>query len=456
MATDPPADPNVLFVSIHDLGTQLGSYGHPTVQSPTIDALADRGTRFDRAYTQVPVCGASRASMLTGLYPAWERFQDYSTRVDEDAPGAVTLPQHFRANGYHAESLGTIFHHNDDTEARSWSRPSWAPSTSHSHTADPASEEYTSERGRGPIYERPDVPDETYADGQVAQRATERIRELGDRSEPFFLGVGFTRPHLPFYVPDRYWARYDRASLPLPDHTDPPENAPDGLTGSREFATYHLRGLTEGTEAFARTMRHGYFAAVSYVDALVGDVLDALAANGLAEDTIVVLWSDHGFGLGEHGFWGKHTLLDESVNVPLVVDVPWLSQQDSDALVESVDLFPTLSALAGLRAPPALQSQWDGTDVTPLLTGSATRPRDAAYARWKTAEYVVTSRYSYAEYRDYEEGDGQQVQDRLLFDRWTDPDETVNVADRAAYDADVTRLSDRLERFVSRAAEWEA
>ncbi len=450
--------PNVLFISVDDLGTWLGAYGRPYVHSPHIDRLAGEGMRFDRAYVQVPVCGASRGSMLTGIYPTRERFVSYDSMVEKEAPDAVTLPQFFRENGYHTVSIGKVFHHRRDTEERSWSEPAASPKQNPLHMADPESRQFISERGRGPIYEHPDVPDDEYFDGQVARMTLEALRRLRGQQEPFFLVAGFFNPHLPFYAPKRYWDLYERDEIPLAENRSRPEGAPGQLTGSGEFRSYHLRGLDEGSDEFHRIMRHGYFACVSYVDKLVGDILEELVRLELDGNTIVVLWADHGFNLGEHGFWGKHNLVRGSVQIPLIIRAPGTTREgtSTDALVESVDLFPTLASLAGLQPDEALRAQWDGADLTPLLKGTGAGPRDAVYTRWQGGDNVVTPRFSYTEYGDYRDGVRHAVAARMLFDRWSDPDEDANVAEREAHAATVQRLSGQLQRLMDRARAYAA
>jgi len=459
-ADTPAQRPNVLFIMIDDLGTWLGSYGKPYVHSPHIDRLARSGMQFNRAYAAVPVCGASRSSMLTGMAPTRTRFTTARSSVDGDAKGAVTLPQLLRENGYHTISYGKVFDASSDTRERSWSEPPEVPGSDMYewgergfavlHTLDPESRQYVSERDRGPIYEHPDVADDEYFDGQVASLTIDKLREMKQRDEPFFLAAGFFNPHLPFYAPKRYWDLYDRDTIPLAEVRSRPEGAPRQLSGSTEYRAYHLRGMDVNSDEFHRVMRHGYFACVSYVDKLVGDILEELERLELHENTIVVLWGDHGFNLGEHGFWGKHNLTGGATHIPLLIRAPGVTQagSTSEALVESVDIFPTLAALTGLEASEELARQWDGVDLTPVLKGHEEAPRDAAYTRWQDGDNLVTPRFSYTEYGRYQGGRRQNVVASMLFDLAEDPGENFNVVEEEEYLPVIPPLSERLLEIV--------
>ncbi len=454
------AKPNVLFIMVDDLGLWLGTYGRAYVHSPHIDALARGGVQFNRAYAQVPVCGASRSSMFTGIKPTHTRFTSARSSVDGDAKGSVTLPQFLREHGYHTISIGKVFDASSDTAERSWSEPPVVPGSDMYewgergfavlHTLDPESRNYVSRRGRGPVYELPDVEDDEYFDGQVAKLAIEKLRELKERDQPFFLAAGFFNPHLPFYAPKRYWDLYERDEIPLAEVRTRPRNAPRQLSGSSEFRSYHLRGMDVNSDEFHRVMRHGYFACVSYVDKLIGDMLAELERLDLHENTIVVLWSDHGFNLGEHGFWGKHNLMGGSTQIPMLIRAPGVTQpgSTSDALVESLDLFPTLAALTGIEPGEELTAQWDGIDLTPLLKGSGEIQREAAYTRWRSGDNLVTRQFSYTEYGRYRSGTRQGIDASMLFDLEQDPGENTNVVEKEEYRPHVPPLSRLLRSIV--------
>lgn len=459
-AANPNPRPNVLFIMVDDLGPWLGTYGKEYVHSPHIDGLARSGMQFNRAYAQVPVCGASRASMFTGMRPTRTRFTAARSSVDGDAKGAVTLPQLLREHHYHTVSIGKVFDASSDTAERSWSEPPLVPGSEMYewgergfavlHTLDPESRQYVSKRDRGPIYEHPDVEDDAYFDGQVAKLTIVKLREAKERDQPFFLAAGFFNPHLPFYAPKRYWDLYQRDEIPLAEVRTRPKNAPKQLSGSNEFMAYHLRGMDVDSEEFHRVMRHGYFACVSYVDKLVGDILAELQRLDLHENTIVVLWGDHGFNLGEHGFWGKHNLMGGSTHIPLIIRAPGVTQPGttSDALVESLDLFPTLAALTGIEPGAQLAAQWNGIDLTSVLKGSGKNPREAAYNRWQNGDNIVTHHFSYTEYGRYQSGKRQGIAASMLFDLEKDPAENINVVEEETYLPHVPPLSERLRGIL--------
>ncbi len=412
----PVKPPNILFIAIDDLRPELGCYGASQVKSPNIDKFASQAVLFSRAYCQVPVCGASRASLMTGVLPTPQRFTVAKTLVDDDTPGVVTLTQTFREAGYTTLSNGKIFHSSSDTAKRSWSEKPWHAGQSHSTNLDPETEARKSKDGRNRIYEFPDVPDDAYPDGKTAAKTIADLKRLKEAGKPFFLACGFIRPHLPFYAPKKYWDLYERDKIGIADNRGRPESAPNGLRASGEFRTYEFGGFKENTEDFHRMMRHGYFAATSYADKLAGDVLDELERLGLAQDTIVVIWGDHGWQLGEHDFWGKHNTLDDSVRVPLIIRVPGKAAgARSEALVGVYDIFPTLCALAGLDVPDSVQ----GKSFVPLLDDPEQPFRESVFTRYGKGDAVVTRDLIYTSYGK----DGE-----MLYNLSKDPQENHNIA----------------------------
>ncbi len=420
--------PNVLFIAIDDLRPELGCYGSPQLKSPNIDRLASQGVLFNRAYCQVPVCGASRASLMTSVLPTAERFVGAGARVDKDAPGTVTMPQVFQEAGYVTISNGKIFHHPADTADRSWSEAPWRPEMENKDHLDPATALVKSARGRNRVYESPDVADNAYPDGQIAERIIADLQRLKESGQPFFLACGFNRPHLPFYAPKKYWDLYERSQIEIADNRERPENAPKGLRGSAEYRSYSLGDYEDNTDDFHRMMRHGYYASTSYADKLVGDILNELERLGLAENTIVILWGDHGWNLGEHDFWGKHNTLHTALRVPLIIKVPGKpAGRKSDALVGTYDIFPTLCALAGLAMPESAQ----GRSFTSLLDDPSLSFRDVVYSRFQKGDAVVTSRFIYTSYGP----DGE-----MLYDLIRDPRESYNIAGNPEYATDLVRV----------------
>jgi iduronate 2-sulfatase len=358
-----PEKPNILFIAVDDLRPELACYGEQHIQSPNIDRLAAEGTRFDRSYCNIPVCGASRASLMTGLRPTRNRFLTYYTWADEDAPGITTLPGHFHNKGYRAISNGKVFHHDTDA-SDSWDEI-WHPRSSSVSWRDYALEENivqdTSDSSRGPAFERANLPDTTYKDGKIAEKTIRDLRKLKELDTPFFLAAGFLKPHLPFNAPEKYWKLYE-GKVSLPGNNYPPENAPaESLHTFGELRAY--AGVpAEGpvTDDFARELIHGYYACVSYTDAQIGKILEELKQLELDRTTIVVLWGDHGWNLREHGLWCKHCNYETSLHTPLIVKVPGTRQVKSTSeIVEYVDIYPTLCELAGLEVPEHLQ----GTSV---------------------------------------------------------------------------------------------
>jgi arylsulfatase A-like enzyme len=429
------ARPNVLFIAVDDLRPELGCYGNSWIKSPNIDRLAGRGMVFNRAYCQVPTCGASRASLLTGLRPTPKRFRSYKTYAEKDAPGAATLPEEFKKNGYHCISNGKIFHHAEDTAGRSWSEPPWRPAMGGRDTFDPASKNMISSKTqRGPVFESPDVPDNAYRDGQVADKTIKDLKRLKDTGKPFFLACGFWKPHLPFYAPKRYWDLYDRDKITLATNRQMPKNAPKLLRGSGEIRTYHSRDIKYNSEEWHRSLRHGYYACVSYIDAQIGRVLRTLDELGLSDNTIVILWGDHGWHLGEHNFWGKHNLMNLAVNSPLIVVGPGvLEGQTTDRLVEFVDIYPALCDMAGI---PTINQGLQGTSFKPLLSAPRKPWKKAAFCMFGKSKSLVTERYNFVEFTDGE---------KILYDLERDPQEDVNIAGEPENIELVRTLSRRLE-----------
>jgi iduronate 2-sulfatase len=439
LATNAATRPNILFIAIDDLRPELGCYGDTVVKSPNIDKLAASGMRFDRAYCSVAVCGASRASLMTGILPTKIRYVSFTAKVDEDTPNAITMPQTFKEAGYVTRANGKVFHTSTDTAERSWSRPVGKPrgfDPEELEAATLAASKAKDGKGMKLFYEAGDVPDNAYGDGKVAEQTIADLRELKKIGKPFFLACGFVRPHLPFQAPQRYWDLYDEATLPVADNRYRPKGAPQSLRGSGEFRTYSLGEFKPGSEAFHRKMRHGYFASTSYSDKLTGDVLNELEKLGLADNTIIVLWGDHGWHLGEHDFWGKHNTLHNALRIPLIVKVPGKLQGTSGSLVQSVDIFPTLCSLAGLEVPKSVQ----GHSFASLLDAPDKKINEAVYARFKEADALVTDRYNYSLYAN-----GEQ----MMYDLQKDPQENLNVVGDPEYATALVLLREELQRRIA-------
>lgn len=426
--------PNVLLICVDDLKPVLGCYGDAHAKTPNLDQLAARGLRLDRAYCNQAVCSPSRNALMTGLRPQTLGIYELSTNFRKARPDAITVAQHFRANGYRTEALGKIFHvgHGNSEDEASWTVPHFKPKGPQYLDPEnnaPNTPEAKAKELRGAPTESADVPDESYPDGQIALEAVKRIEAAKGKDEPFFLAVGFLKPHLPFVAPKKYWDLRDPASLPMPGRDTPPDGAPEFAPQfGGELRRYKdIPGGREPLgEDLTRHLIHGYYAATSYMDACAGKVLDALEANGLADNTIVVLWGDHGWHLGDHGMWCKHTNYEQAARIPLIVALPGKSGTASTALVETVDLYPTLAELAGLPAPEGL----DGRSFAALLENPEAPHRDHAihvYPRnHLLGRAIRTDRYRLVEWK--KPGDAPDTAVFELYDYESDPDETQNLA----------------------------
>ena len=456
--------PNVLFIGIDDLRPELFCYGASHIKSPNIDRLASQGVLFERAYCQWAVCMPSRASLLSGLRP--DTFEGKSNLFRKIVPEVVTLPQHFKDHGYFTQSFGKIYHGawktayvgNSFQDPESWSVERWAASPQYYFSPegmkaarehfltsndkflqnvkrDPGNpDQWKHHFVRGFATEAPEVADHIPADGATAQAALETLRELHSSSpgQPFFLAVGFSKPHLPFVAPKKYWDLYDPDLLPPPPLPRPPKGAPSFAVspGPNELNQYLEKAQGLVPPRRARHLRHGYAACVSYVDALVGQLLDELEALNLRENTIVVLWSDHGYKLGDFGAWAKHTNFEIDTRVPLIISAPHLPEgEKSMALVELVDLHPTLSQLAGLPIQPGAE----GESFYANLTNPGAGGQGAAFSQFPKGDYmgysIRTATHRYTEWRD-ESGNAPFSE---LYDYGESNIEMINLADDPAY-----------------------
>jgi len=385
-ATDAlPIRPNVLLICVDDLKPVLGCYGDPVVKTPHIDRLAARSIRFDAAYCNQAVCSPSRNALLTGLRPQTLGIYDLGTNFRQSRPGAVTLPQWFKANGYSAQGMGKIFHvgHGNTNDEASWSVPYFRgkvvdyalPENKRDLSREEAMFDNKSPANlpRGAALENADVSDDTYSDGKVAAEAIRRLEAAAKNpDQPLFLAVGFLKPHLPFCAPRKYWDLYKTDLFQLPAVRKAPEGAPAyAPTAFGELRNYKdVPDKGEIPEDLQRKLIHGYHAATSYMDAQVGKVLDAMEASPLKDNTIIVLWGDHGWHLGDHGMWSKHTNYEQATRIPLLVRAPGQTNGGaSAAMIETVDIYPTLCDLAGLKTPEKL----DGISFAPLVNGKSAR-----------------------------------------------------------------------------------
>lgn len=471
---------NVLMIAVDDLRPTFGCYGHPEIKTPNLDALATGGILFERAYVSQAVCSPSRTCLLTGRRPDTTKIYDLQTHFRKNLPDVVTLPQHFKQHGYYTQGMGKIYHGGLDDP------PSWSASSSfgskprdpkgaqiaagdkvkpaktaaaHGSTSKPSRAPVVLEvdpktgaalklapldrSGLGPAWESPDVADDALSDGQLAVRAVNALRELKDRR--FFLAVGFFKPHLPFVAPKKYFDLYANDTIALPANPYPPKNVPKfSLTTSGELRTYAgtpKSGPVSDEDTLA--LRKAYYAAASYTDAQIGRVLDELKRLGLEDNTIVVIWGDHGWKLGEHGSWCKQTNFELDTRAPLIFRVPGRGKAGTKtkALAEFVDIYPTLVELCGLPSPEGVE----GTSLAPLIDDPNRAWKSAAFSQYPRDDvmgYAMrTDRYRYVEWQNTKTG---AVKARELYDHRNDPDENENIADTEANRKLVAELSKQL------------
>jgi len=505
--------PNVLFIAVDDLRPELGCYGHELVRSPNIDRLARQGMRFDRAYCQIAICSPSRASLMTGLRPDSAGVVDNVTYFRDTVPDVVTLPQHFRSHGYETVYVGKIYHAAMRDEEKSWSRKAVYHKPSHRRgvggyqlaqnqaLVQRRREEVKLKYGQvklgglacGPAVESADVPDDAYQDGCSTEAAIATLRQLKG-NKPFFLAVGFHKPHLPFVAPKKYWDLYDPKEIDLADNPFVPKDAPSvGMHCSFELRVRH--GVPKSgaiPDEMARNLIHGYLACVSYVDAQIGRIIFELERLGLRENTVVMLWGDHGWHLGEHTLWGKATNFEIATRCPLIVSARGMKKTggSSDALVELLDMYPSLCDLAGLPVPehvegrsfvpllddpgrmwksavfsqfpcPALREwaamplspEMRGTFFGPLVRGVEQKLKAEAPERYSEDLYnnhlmgysMRTDRYRFTIWIDIRDPDAEPVAVEL-YDHREGPDENANIAGHPENARLVRKLTVQLKR----------
>ena len=445
-----PGKPNVLIILVDDLKPALGAYGDKTAKTPALDGLAATGMRFDLAYANQAVCAPSRFNLMLGSRSTSTGLFGLGSNLRARFPNAVTLPQYFGKYGYDTQSLGKVFHigHGNHGDPASFKAPHFKDKVVEYLLPESTGGQLTREEAyfnnvrasvpnhelaRGAAWEAPDVPDDAYADGRVAAETIRRLEAFVNKpGTPFFIACGFARPHLPFCVPKKYWDLHDSASLPMPANPEPPLGAPRcAVKRGGEIRQYKpVPEHAPVDENLTRKLIHGYYAAASYADAQIGRVLGALDRLGLAHNTIVVLWGDHGFHLGDHGIWTKHTNYEEAVRIPLLIRAPGITRPGSATrqIAETVDLFPTLAELAGLPAPVVPQPM-DGESLVPVLVDPTRRlPGGHAYHVYPrdgyTGHAIRTERYRLVEW--VPDRGGKPLLE--LYDYETEPLERTNLA----------------------------
>nr|WP_271959896.1 sulfatase [Rubripirellula sp.] len=450
---NPIESKNVLFIAVDDLRVELGCYGQKHVRSPNIDKLASQGALFERAYCQQTVCNPSRASLLTGRSPDQLQVWDLPTHFRVHSPGVVTLPQLFKSHGYHTQCVGKIFHNWRQDEWKgdpvSWSVPSSLHYNSHGNDKPQVEGVLPPNLASGVGgTECRDVPDESYFDGRVAVSASRVLRECAARERPFFLAVGFWKPHTPFNAPKKYWDLYERSKIPLPRHLTPPRAVPQlAMTSAR------YRGGEDSD--LLKEMHHGHLAAISYLDHQVGRLLKTLDELSLRKETVIVFFSDHGLHLGEHGLTRKTTVFELDAHIPLIIATPDQTEgKRVPGIAELLDLFPTLTELCGIPKPSGLA----GTSLVPLLKNPDIAAKQFALTQTPRPNYprgkppvhmgysIRTDELRYTEWRNFQT---DQVVSRELYDHSRDPLETENIVGLQSETDNARMLADHLKRLVN-------
>jgi iduronate 2-sulfatase len=444
--------PNVLLLLVDDLKPAMGCYGDKHAITPHMDTLSKRGVRFDLAYCNQAVCAPSRFTLMLGAHSTSTGLYGLGSHLRQVMPNAVTMSQYFSLFGYRAESLGKVFHigHGNLGDPQAFEVPHFhdkvieylVPESTDGGKLTREEALFTNQKlgqirslPRGAAFEAPVVNDEGYADGRVANETIKRLKAAKERrakeDTPFFIAAGFVRPHLPFSAPKRYWDMHDSAKLPLADNKSFPKNAPRvALKSGGEISAF--KPVPPGgkiEDDLARKLIHGYYASTTYVDAQIGKVTRALERLGLAENTIVVLWGDHGWHLGDLSIWTKHTNFEQANRIPIMIIAPGVTKKGvtTKQLAETVDIFPTLAELAGLPEPKVPQSI-DGVSLVPVLIDPLARVRDHAFHAYprgrKLGRAIRTERYRFVEWKNH--SDATLPVDYELYDYEADPWETQN------------------------------
>jgi len=459
--------PNILFIAADDLRPELNCYGVNYVKSPNIDMIARNGFLFRQAHCQSAVCNPSRASLMTGLRPDSTKVWDLNTNFRTTIPDAVTLPQYFKTNGYYAAAIGKIYH-NIFPDDQSWSEPEMhikgypfdpdavyrgqenveliekrkkeiIANGNEKRFIDKYGEWYIKSKATEVV----DMPDNVYYDGAQTDVAIDKLAELSKMEKPFFFGIGYYRPHLPFNVPKKYWDMYDREKIPLAPNDYLPKNSPPmainnlrELLGYTDFRKYKHPAEGKLDEADARLLKHGYLASVTYVDTLIGRLIERLKELKVYDNTIIILWGDNGWKLGEHNSWCKMTNYEVDTRVPLIVSTPETRSKNikCDGMVEFVDIYPSLCQLAGLKIPDGLE----GTSFVPLMKNPKRQWKKAVFSQylsegiWTPPDGITymgysirTERYRYVEFYNWKTKEYAACE---LYDHKVDPDENNNIA----------------------------
>ena len=454
--------PNILFIAIDDLRPDLGCYGDSITISPNIDRLATNGLVFNRAYCQQAVCSPSRTSLLTGMRPDSTKVWDLETHFRSTIPTVVTLPQYFKQQGYYTTWWGKLFHASL-LDSVSWTHQGerLEPDNNwRAYVTEAAKREAARNNGGGPPYEIAEVADNAYPDGQVADNAIATLEKIKkDVKKPFFLALGFYKPHLPFNAPKKYWDMYNPEDFKIPSMDTAPKNAPPiALTDWWELRAYSgVPQQGKVSDDMALKLIHGYHACISYTDAQVGRVLKKLKDLGLDKNTIVVLWGDHGWKLGEYGDWCKHTNFEIDTRSPLIIKDPRMASkgQNTMALVEFIDIYPTLCDLAGLEIP----DRQEGSSLLQILRNPKLPGKKMVVSQYPKQKNEImgysyrTDRYRYTKWL---QNDGSnKVLELELYDLQKDPASTINVSEDPDYTETIETLNSMATNLTIKAKDNE-
>ncbi len=489
---------NVLFIAVDDLKPILGCYGDNVAITPNIDGLADRGTRFTNAYCQYSVSGPSRASLLTGKYPDHTRVWNLSTLIRDVMPDVKTLPQHLISNGYETVGIGKIFDPrtvDDSQDVASWSVPYLNFADYYFNNNKPLYGSYQSDENRqaaekyrqeaikngltgnaideyvkskvNPSIECFEGNDAIYSDGAILNGALKYLDSYR-KDKPLFLAVGFKKPHLPFCAPKKYWDLYDRQQIPLATNRDRIKNGLAkyhdtsnelyGYSDIPEWASYsdidNIKTL-EVNDDKARELIHGYYACASYIDSLIGQLLDKIKEKGMLDNTIIVLWGDHGWHLGDHGIWGKHTNLEQATHAPLIIVDPSKTKQVMTKPVEFIDIYPTLCNLLGINVPEGL----DGINLSDNIAhgDAASVNREIAVSQYRNSGMGYTfrtSEYRYTVWVKWSNGVTypNDVRAEELYDMKNDPYEEENIISQKGMEAVADKMRNYWRNYINNIA----
>ena len=430
---------NIIFIIVDDLRDLVMAENQLEILTPNIDKLKKRGVNFKNSFTNNPVCGASRASILTGLRPTKSRFKNYDTKINKDAPNSLTIASYLKKNGYRTISNGKISHYAKDAPY-GWDDMFRSSRNNPKDYQDPLNIKNL-KNNFGPASEFVYADDNDYSDGKVTQKTIQDIQSINKNDKPYFIAVGFQKPHLPFIAPKKYWDLYDRNDISLPLNNFFPPSAP-----KRANYFYELRKFTDIpengpiTESKAKELIHAYYACVSYIDAQIGLILAELDNQGLTDSTTVVLTSDHGFSLSEHGRWSKHNLFQYELKIPMIISSPkYKKNKTSESFVELVDLYPTFCDIAGLEIPDFVQ----GKSLIDNLKNPKKITSDIAFSIWQNGETLISNKYYYTEWS--RKG---SVMRRMLYDIENDELQMNNIAEIKSNKPIVDSLSRILNKHI--------